>query len=402
MAGHGRGDPPGAWTWLLAVNGLGLYVMIMYGITYYAVTTAAPRMAADFGWPASSVFGIITIALLASAVLAPWLGRMTDRVGAANVLLAGAALRSILLAAMAIAPEPVTFGLALLVVQILGLATEYDATFAATVDLGDRKARSGMSQITIWGGVASTVFWPATALLLDKVGWRTMFLLYAALMLAVCAPIAALTRAMQQATSRASTAEPSTEDSGDRRIRPGSAPFWLVATAFAFGGIAYNLPYLLLPVLDGLGFGASAVMIGMLFGPAQTAGRFFDMAFGKRIAPITVAVAASAVVSISLAVLLLGGIWAGVAFALLFGAGAGVGYVVRGSVMLALYGPNGYAASLGRLSTVRLFVTAMGPLALALILERFDARAVILACGAAAVLSLCCFALLASRTRATT
>jgi len=40
---------------LLAVNGLGLYAMLMYGITYYAVTTAAPRMAAEFGYPGSAL-----------------------------------------------------------------------------------------------------------------------------------------------------------------------------------------------------------------------------------------------------------------------------------------------------------------------------------------------------------
>ncbi len=49
----------GPWTRAFAINGLGIYVMLMYGITYYAVTTAALRMSVDLGVPASTVFGVI-------------------------------------------------------------------------------------------------------------------------------------------------------------------------------------------------------------------------------------------------------------------------------------------------------------------------------------------------------
>ncbi len=385
-----------------AINGLGLYVMLMYGITYYSITTAASRIASDFGLPTSSVFGVITLALFTTAALAPRLGRLTDRVGAAMILLVGAVLRSLLLVAMALAPEPASFVVALLLIQILGQATEYDAAFAATVELAGETARSGMSQITLWGGLASTVFWPATAFLLQHMSWREMFLVYAATLLVVCTPIAALVCALphmrreaRDITREVHAAAPST----DERTGPAVPAFWLVAAAFAFGGIAYNLPSLMLPVLDGLGLGTSAVLVGMIFGPSQTAGRFFDMMLGTRIKATTVAAVAAAMVAVAFAILLVGGVWAGIAFAVLFGAGAGVGYVVRGSVILALYGPRGYAASLGRLSTVRLVITGVSPLALTLLLECFGAHMVIYACGVAALCSLACFTMIAAIVR---
>ena len=386
---------------LLAVNGLGLYAMLMYGITYYAVTTAAPRMAAEFGYPGSSVFAVISVSLLVTAALAPRLGRLTDRIGAATILLVGALLRSALLVGLALAPEAVWFALALLLVQILGQATEYDATFAAAVELAGEKARSGMSQITLWGGLASTAFWPVTAFLLDRMSWRTMFLVYAGVLVLLCVPIAALVRSI---TARSRTSRtPASATVGDAPCPetsvappPDAPPFWLVAAAFALGGVAYNLPSLMLPILEGLGLGASAVLIGTIFGPAQTAGRFFDMVLGDRVRAITVAVAASAMVAVAFGVLLAGGVWAGIAFAVLFGAGAGVGYVVRGSVVLAIYGPHGYATWLGRLGTVRLVVTALSPLGLSLILENVGAGVVVLVCGAAALLALACFVALAN------
>lgn len=393
MTEHGR-TAPRVHLRLAAINGLGLYVMLMYGVTYYAVTTAAPRMAAEFGYPASSVFALLTLALLVTAALAPRLGVLSDRVGAATILLIGATLRSILLAGMALAPEPLTFALALLLVQILGQTTEYDAAFAAVVEMGQEKARSGMSQITLWGGLASTAFWPATAVLLERMTWRSMFLVYAAVLLVVCVPLAALVKSASSG-GRASNDNGSAAPAGSAppRDRPSGEvpPFWLVAAAFALGGVAYNLPSLMLGVLEGLGLGAAAVTIGMLFGPSQTAGRFCDMLLGNRVSPLAVAVGASAMVAVAFAVLLVGDVWAGVAFAVLFGAGAGVGYVVRGSVVLALYGPQAYASRLGRVGTVRLVVTAMAPLGLSLVLESLGARAVIYVCATAGLLSLACF-----------
>jgi MFS family permease len=250
---------------LLAINALGLYAMLMYGITYYAITTAAPRMAAEFGYPGSSIFAILTVSLLMTAALAPRLGRLTDRIGASSILLGGALLRSALLAGMALSPEPVTFAIALLLVQILGQVTEYDATFAAAVELAGDRARSGMSQITLWGGLASTAFWPATAFLLEKMSWRAMFLVYAAVILGICAPIAAFIRSVADPgrTSRAPAVIVRADATGmapSNHTLRSTPPFWLLAAAFALGGVTYNLPSLMLPVLDGLGLGASAVM----------------------------------------------------------------------------------------------------------------------------------------------
>jgi Major Facilitator Superfamily len=385
----------GRWTRALVINGLGLYVMLMYGITYYAVTTAALRMSADLGVPASTVFGVMTVGLLISAAFAPTIGRWTDRVGAAIVLLIGALARALMLVAMALAPEATTCMLALLVVQVLGLLTEYDATFAAAVDMPGDRARTGMSQITLWGGIASTVFWPATAFLLEKVDWRHMFLLYAAILLVVCVPVAALLRQVPRvaALDRGPALKPAADS--PPLTAPSRMTFALVAAAFAFGGIVYNLPSLMLPVLEGLGLGASAILIGMIFGPSQTAGRFFDMVFGGRVSAIAAAVLAAAMVVVALAVLLVGWASAGIVFAVLFGAGAGVSSIVRGSVVLAIYGRMDYATWLGRVGRIRLIVTAMSPFGLALILESFGARAVVYTCGVAAVLSFACFVVLA-------
>jgi MFS family permease len=385
----------------IAVNALGLYVLVMYGVTYYAVTTAAVQMAAGFGVTVSTMFGLLTASLLATAVLAPRFGRLTDRFGAARVLLLGAVARAAMLAVMAVSGDLWLFALAFLLVQILGQITEYDAAFAAAVDVAGARARAGIGQITLWGGFASTAFWPLTTYLLGEIGWRHTFLCFAALMLVVCGVIGL---ALVGQSRRGSAAEPDdTASAANPTLRcPPVAPppLALVALAFAFGSVVYNLPSLMLPVLEGFGLGAAALLVGMIFGPAQTAGRLIELVFGDKIEATTVAVIAAAMVTVSLALLMSGGLPAALAFAVLFGAGAGVGAVVRGSVVLALYGRGDYATRLGTLSRVRLVVTAITPFALSIVLERLGAPAVVVACLLASLVSLALFIVLARRRRA--
>ncbi|MCA3265915.1 MAG: MFS transporter [Azospirillum sp.] len=363
----------------------------MYGIAYYAMTTAAPRIAADLGLDTADVFGLLSIGLLLSAVVSPAIGRWVDRAGAKRALIWGAAARACVIAGLAAAPEFWTFALLFVGAQMLGPLTEYDATFAAAAQVTGDEARLVMSHITLWGGFASTAFWPASAFLLDTVGWRPMFLIYALLMLAVCVPLAALLPARLPVTAPAPRVEGIAAHAGGIDGR-----FAMLALAFAFGAIAYNLPSILLPVLEGLGLGAAAILAGMVFGPAQTAARLCETLFGSRVRALTVAVLATAVLAISLAALLAapGALWAALVFALLFGAGAGVSSVVRGSVVLELYGRDGYAARLGRLGSVRLLVTAATPFGLALALDRYGAESVVALCLVATLASLAFFAAL--------
>jgi predicted MFS family arabinose efflux permease len=384
---RGATGHPNVW-WIS--SGLGLYVLLMYGITYYAITTAAPRIAAEFSVPVSTIFAMLSAALLGTALLAPHYGRWMDQFGAARILLAGAVLRVVALALMALAPNILLFAFAFLVVQLLSQITEYDAAFSSAVEVAGEQARTAMSNITLWGGLASTAFWPATSFLLDQAGWRTTMFIYAALMLGVCVPIAVLlcTIPSRPRTDR-DEADVSAPSSAVVPARWSDRRFILLAAAFACGGIAYNLPALMLPVLEGLGLGAMAVVAGMLFGPSQTAGRLFELIYGSRMHALRVAVIASAAVALSLMILLASDrAWMGLLFAVMFGAGAGVSYVVRGSVVLALYGTGQYASWLGRLGRVRLIVSAFAPFLLAVVLDGYGAWSVVAFCTVAALMSL--------------
>ena len=160
-----------------------------YGITFYALGTSAPKIAAAFGVGTDWIFGIFSAALLINAGIAPSAGRLVDRIGGGRALFLGSLGRAAAIVAMALAPNYWAFAGALVVVMMFGQITEYDAAFAAMVQSRGAEARRSISQITLWGGFASTVFWPLTATLLDAMNWRQMFLIYAALMVVMALPI---------------------------------------------------------------------------------------------------------------------------------------------------------------------------------------------------------------------
>jgi hypothetical protein len=71
-------------------------------------------------------------------------------------------------------------------------AALYDPVFATLHQIAGASYRRSVTALTLFGGFASTVFWPLSQFLLDTLGWRQAFYTYAVLHLVVCLPIHAL------------------------------------------------------------------------------------------------------------------------------------------------------------------------------------------------------------------
>ena len=68
-------------------------------------------------------------------------------------------------------------------------AALYDPAFATLGRIFGKNARAPITTLTLAGGFASTVSWPATQILIDHVGWRGAYLVYAALLAWLAAPL---------------------------------------------------------------------------------------------------------------------------------------------------------------------------------------------------------------------
>lgn len=392
------GQERSAWVaWLVspigtAIVALGITQIVAWGTTLYALGVLASPIAADTGWSRSLVFSGLTVGLLASSFVSTAVGRAIDGKGARFVMSLGSVLCAVSLLIVAAASNPVVY-LAGWAVMGLGMRMSlYDAAFAALVQVAPHRGRRAISYLTLFGGFASTVFWPIGHLLTAQVGWRLTLVIYAVINLAVCLPlhwwglarrepVASADRPQQGASSPGSS-DPPLE--GPARLM-GIVLFAIVmsASAFVFGAMAVHLP----AVLEASGLtAAAAVTLASLKGVAQVAGRVAEILFGRRLHAVDLGRISVGGIPLAFIALMAGGAnWeAAFTFIVLFGIANGLVTIVRGAVPLALFGTNGYGAILGILATPYLLVNALAPAVLAVVVDLWGytvALSVVLAAG---------------------
>jgi hypothetical protein len=214
--------------------------------------------------------------------------------------------------------------------------------------------------------------------------WREVYLIFAALTLAVCLPVHLwIMWFARQAGNGGSTDGPANADAAggvviaEHRRRA----FLLTATGFALEGfVLAALLFHMVPLLGAIGLGASAVLVGTVFGPAQVLSRFTNMLLGRNVSPLALAILSSTFIVCGASVLIVSGDWVAgaILFALLVGLGSGLASIVQGSLPLFLFGASGYGEMLGKLAAVRLAVSAAAPFAFAVLIEQGGAGAALM------------------------
>jgi hypothetical protein len=232
------------------------------------------------------------------------------------------------------------------------------------------EARSAIASLTLFGGFASTICWPLSALMIDHVGWRAACLVYAALHLALALPLQMFAMRGAKALS-ANAVRPDSVEPAAPRIAHETAILLLLALVLSLAaGIGSIVVVHLLIFLQARGLdAATAVALGTLFGPAQVAARVVERLFGSRYHPIWTMLAACALMALGLVLLALEVPALSLAV-LLYGAGYGVSWIGRGTLPLALVGPARFPRLMGKLAFPSLIVQAIAPSAGALLIEK--------------------------------
>jgi dipeptide/tripeptide permease len=121
--------------------------------------------------------------------------------------------------------------------------------------------------------------------------------------------------------------------------------------------------------------------------------RLCEFAFAGHAHPIYLARFALGLVVCAFALLAIAGISAPTAalFYIMFGASNGLVTIARGAVPLALFGPLGFGAVVGRLARPWLAMQAAAPLVLAVVAERVSDAAALALAAVLALIALGCF-----------
>lgn len=382
----GASDPAATRSKLIVVSAVGTAQILAWGSSYYLLAVLAGPIAADTGWSLAWVMGALSIGLLVSGLVAPRVGHIIERNGGRPVLASSAILLAVGLFGLGVSPTLPVFITAWVIVGV-GMGTGlYDPAFSALGRLYGDEARQAITQVTLFGGFASTVCWPLTALLAEHLGWRGACLAYAAVHLVVVLPLYLF--GMPQETRKdappVATASTVTTDG----VRAGQRfAFILLAAGFTLASVIMTVIAVhLLTLMQAQGLAlAAAVAFGTLIGPSQVAGRILEMVFGRKTNPIWTLVSSTALVVVGLSLLVAA---PGIAAAsiVLYGMGSGLRSIARGTVPLMLFGREGYAILMGRLALPTLLATAAAPILGAWLLDVLGPKGTLMAlCGAALV-----------------
>jgi len=373
---------------MAVIAAIGLGQILSWGSTYYLPAVLAVPIATDTGWSLGWLFGALSVGLVASGLVSPRVGRLIHHHGGRPVLAGAAALIALGQFGLWLAPNLAAFVAAWVVIGLGMGAGLYDPAFSTLGRLYGEAARPAITKVTLFGGFASTVCWPLTALLEAWVGWRGTCLAYALVHLAVVLPLYLFIVPKEARAPKPSAA-------GQAGTRPGHLPaeqrfaFNLLAVVFTLAyGVMTIIAVHLLTLLQARRLElAAAVALGTLVGPAQVGGRVLEMALGGRTHPVWTLVASCGLVAIGTILLLATPGWA-VAAIVLYGIGSGLRSIVRGTVPLVLFGKEGYAILMGRLSVPTLLATAAAPMLGVWALEVLGPEGTLVALAVAGVVNL--------------
>jgi predicted MFS family arabinose efflux permease len=351
---------------------LGTTQTLAWASSYYLPAILADPIGRDLGVSSNWIFAAFSGSLVLSAMLGPRVGRQIDLVGGRQVL----SISNLTLAAgLALLGSAYSIPMLIAAWLLLGIGMGcglYDAAFAALGRIYGDQARRAITGITLLAGFASTVGWPLTALGLESIGWRNTCFAWAAAHILIGLPINFLM--LPAVTGAKATIIDSTRPhiSIDRTM---------VLLAFAFsaawsvtGAMAAHLPR----ILEAAGATTlQAVTAGALIGPAQVAARIVEASLLSRCHPLLSTRLACVMHPIGAVILALAGGGAAGVFAIFHGAGNGVLTIARGTLPLAIFGPENYGYRLGIIGAPARIAQAAAPLAFGLLIDTMGSRILI-------------------------
>ncbi|MFD2263340.1 MFS transporter [Lacibacterium aquatile] len=355
------------------VHSLGATQIVGWGTIYYLPPLVGPILAEQEGWSRTTTFALFSAALIVNALCVRLVGKRIDRYGGRAVMTAGSLLATLGLVVLGLAPSVAVFGIGWALLGAAMAMTLYEPAFASLTAIGGAAARPAITALTLYGGLASTIFWPIGSLLLELVGWRGLCLSFAACNLIICVPLhawclkgpAGASARPQQITTEA----PLTAIQKKQLFLYGGAFVLLSFVNAAFSAHMFDL-------LEVLGLDhAMAVTAGSLRGVGQVASRFLELIAGGGGSPWLITFIATALTPVAFLLPWLGLGTVGVfAFSMLYGAANGLLTIARGAVPLGIAGPQRYGEVASLITRPVLVMAALSPVMLAALSDLIGAK----------------------------
>jgi MFS family permease len=362
--------------WLM-VSGLGVTELVSWGVLVYAFSVLIVPMRAELGWSTAELNAAYATGVIVSGILAIPVGRVLQSHGARGVMTIGTVATALMLSLWS-AVESIPVFFCVFVIGGLAMATTlYEPVFAVTAAWFDRHRPRAVLVLTVFGGLASVVFVPLTASLVNWVGWRDALLVLAGIAALTGLPVHALLVRRRPADlglyPDGASLPPRIQPhhlSGNTGAVLRSRSFRAITACLVMStGAKFAVSVVLVAYLTDRGHSltTSAFVAGSI-GLFQVGGRLLVTALRGRMPQhrVTALVFCGQGVGI-VALLCSNGIGAMSmallgAFVVMFGLGFGLEALVRGTLVAEYYGPADYARINGVLGAFVVGARAVGPL----------------------------------------
>ncbi|HUE89722.1 MAG TPA: MFS transporter [Vicinamibacterales bacterium] len=347
-----------------AVIALGIGQCVNWGVLYYAFAVLLLPVEAELGAERWIVTGAFSLALLLSAMAAPVVGRWSDRDRGARLMQVGGYAAAGLLGLWAMLPNVWVLYVVWAGLGLCMAATLYEPAFAVVGRAHDDPAARlrALGVVTLFGGLASTVFLPLTDAFVRIGGWRVGVLVLAVL-------LAVSTWMIHRIAFAGAREGPRHRPIVTRQLAPTDAMIpgpnlWFLLLAFGFASLssAAVIANLVPTLAERAVTPTTAAAFGGMFGLMQLPGRALMMQGRFSASPFLLLAGSLGLQTLGLTTwALIPSVLAAFVGIALFAVGSGLTTLVRPYLVHTLFEGHETGYLNGRLAQAQQFARAAGP-----------------------------------------
>lgn len=359
-----------------------------WGLLYYSLPVAVPRIADDTGWSHTTITAALTMGLIVSALAGLRVGQLLDRTGPRRLMTGGSLLGVLALLLVAWSPNLVWFYVAWLVAGLAQSAVLYPPAFAViTRWYGPQRVRP-LTILTLVGGFASTIFAPIVAYLIEQYGWRTSYVIMAIILGVITVPLHVffLNGQWSDGPDEADGKPDKNKHTGAVRKIIQSPRFIVLTTvmalaAFALFAVTINVVPLLME--RGLPYATAAIALGLV-GAGQVIGRLGYGSLSRRTTPRqrTMLIYGAGAVSLAALAVVPEPAWLIITLAVFAGAARGCHTLLQATAVADRWGTENFGQINATLNAPITALSALAPVAgpaLATIFDGYTGMALLMA-----------------------
>ena len=353
-----RGESSAVWLFALGL-------LLIYAGSYYAFPALLPMLEAETHWGKPALALGPTLGTLAMAVLTPLTGRLVDQGRGRRMLLVMPPVAALAMVGLAVAPNPMVWWGAWIVVGAAQAGAVYETVFSLLTRRLGAEARPAITRVTMVAGLSGTMTFPLGHWLGVTFGGQNAYFGFAALTLLGTLPLYLLAVRRLGPDTVPGPAVEAGENGSALKAALRRPAFWGIAAIFSAAWLNHGLllTFILLLFHDRGVSATTATLAAACLGPAQLVGRLVLFRGGARLRNAAVTQGALALVVLAALLLIAAGAAPMLVFAVVAVQGGGMGLmsIMRPMLLVDELGRRGFGGISGVAAIGPLLASALAP-----------------------------------------